>query len=156
MSEAGVLARYGDLLGLERPVHDGDLFSRRHPRMPLNKRAAIFAPFAALAGFDIRIRAMEIPYEPRRQLSAEEKRRIDRALRLLSARRGGLAEAEYFELCADERHPACGALGLYRRVRGAVRGVDPLRGVLQIDDTSIAFDDLYRLEPLLKEQWRPW
>ena len=153
MSEAGVLARYGDLLSLERPVHDGDLFSRRHPRMPLHKRAAIFAPFAALAGFDGRVRSMEISYEPRRELSAEEKRRIDRALRTLSARRGAAAEAEYFELCADERHPACGGLGLYRRVRGAVRSVDPLRGTLRIDDTLIAFDDLYRLE-LLPERGR--
>lgn len=148
MSQTNVIERYGDILQLQRPVHDGDLFSRRHPRMSRLKRAAIFAPFAALTGLEQRIHSVEIPYEPRRLLSAEEKRRIDRALRQLSARRGMLAEAEYFEVCADSRHPAFGVLGLYQRLRGAVRGVDPIRGVLRLGDTDIAFDDLYRLEPV--------
>ena len=146
MSQAGVIERYGDILPLERPRHEGDLFSRRHPRMPKLKRAAIFAPFAALTGFDTRIRGAEIPYEPRRLLSGEDKRRIDRALRRLA--RGMAVEAEYFEPCGDPQHPAFGALGLYQRARGPVRALDPLRGVLRVGETDIAFDDLCRLTPI--------
>ena len=37
---------YRALLDLPHPV------SRRHPRMPMTDRAAQFAPFAALTGFD--------------------------------------------------------------------------------------------------------
>ena len=34
-----------------RPVHDGDAFAAKHPRMPREKRAKQFAPFDALSGF---------------------------------------------------------------------------------------------------------
>ena len=37
---------YADIIGLPHPV------SRRHRPMPLEERAAQFAPFAALKGFD--------------------------------------------------------------------------------------------------------
>ena len=40
---------YNDIIGLRRPAHDGDAFSRRHPKMAQLNRAKIFAPFAALA-----------------------------------------------------------------------------------------------------------
>ena len=40
--------RYDDLLELPRPEPD----PKRHPRMPRQERAAQFAPFAALTGFD--------------------------------------------------------------------------------------------------------
>ena len=43
---------YEDILDRERPVHEGDAFSQRHPRMPLEERAKIFLPFAALKGFE--------------------------------------------------------------------------------------------------------
>ena len=42
--------RYDDLIGLERPEIPG------HPRMSLENRAAQFAPFAALTGFENVIR----------------------------------------------------------------------------------------------------
>ena len=38
--------RYDDIINLPHPT------SKRHPRMPLSDRAAQFAPFAALTGFD--------------------------------------------------------------------------------------------------------
>ena len=145
MNATTAAGRYDDIIALPRPIHDGDPFSRRHPRMPLSKRAAIFAPFAALASFDGCIQGMEIPYEPRRALCAEARKRIDRALRRLSSCRGSLADAEYFEPCADPGHPAFGALGLYQRIRGPVRSVDPLRGTLRIGDLDIPFGNLYRL-----------
>jgi hypothetical protein len=37
---------YEDIINLEHPT------SRRHPRMPRSERAAQFAPFAALTGYD--------------------------------------------------------------------------------------------------------
>jgi len=40
--------RYDDIIGLPHPDPD----PRRHPRMPIADRAAQFAPFAALTGFD--------------------------------------------------------------------------------------------------------
>ena len=44
--------KYGRLMEMQRPAHDGDAFSVRHPKMPLSRRAKIFQPFDALRGFD--------------------------------------------------------------------------------------------------------
>ena len=41
---------YEDILNLSRPV------SGRHPRMPIEDRAAQFAPFSALSGYEDVIR----------------------------------------------------------------------------------------------------
>ncbi len=46
---------YRDLYDKQRPTHDDDAFSRRHPKMPVAKRAKIFLPFDALRGFDAAI-----------------------------------------------------------------------------------------------------
>ena len=46
------LDKYKDIMDEERPVHDGDAFEARHPRMPREARAKIFAPFAALKGYE--------------------------------------------------------------------------------------------------------
>lgn len=44
MKEAEVQSRYGDILHMPRPI------SKAHHPMPREKRAAQFAPFAALTG----------------------------------------------------------------------------------------------------------
>ena len=52
--------RYAELAKAGRPQHQKfDEFWCRHPPMDLGKRAKIFAPFAALKGFDEEIRAAE-------------------------------------------------------------------------------------------------
>lgn len=43
---------YKDIIDKERPVHDGDEFEARHPKMSRENRAKIFAPFAALKGYE--------------------------------------------------------------------------------------------------------
>ncbi len=45
--------KYSDIINSSRPG-DEDFF-RRHPRMPVSERAKIFAPFAALRGYDERL-----------------------------------------------------------------------------------------------------
>ena len=43
---------YKDIIDKERPVHNGDEFEARHPKMSRENRAKIFAPFAALKGYE--------------------------------------------------------------------------------------------------------
>ncbi len=40
------------LMHHHRPIHQGDSFSLRHPKMPPEKRAKLFLAFDALRGFD--------------------------------------------------------------------------------------------------------
>ena len=56
---------YFDTIKLGKPHHiKFDDFYRNHPFMDVSKRAKIFAPFAALKGFDGEISNKEIQYQP--------------------------------------------------------------------------------------------
>ena len=62
---------YDDIINMPRPV------SKKHPPMPLENRAAQFAPFAALTGYDKAIDEVnrqidELEEQNRRPLSDEE------------------------------------------------------------------------------------
>lgn len=48
--------RYDDIIGLSRPV------SKKHRPMPLEERAAQFAPFAALTGYTEAVKETEQEY----------------------------------------------------------------------------------------------
>lgn len=142
---------YRDIIGLQRPAHLDDLFSRRHPRMTRLNRAKLFAPFAALSGFETAIRAKETPYVARRVPDEERTGELNRALIALrqATCRGGTAPVpariEYFEVCADPNHEAFGRLGLYREVVVQVRGVDPARGVVIHERGETPFSDLFAI-----------
>ena len=52
--EKNAFQKYADMLDMQHPDPD----PVKHPRMSLQDRAAQFAPFAALTGFDDSIEAM--------------------------------------------------------------------------------------------------
>lgn len=139
---AATVAKYGSIIFQERPVHNGDLFSRRHPKM--GNRAKIFAPFAALVGFDERVRSKEVEYTARRELGEEEELRLNAVLNHVT--RGDRVKVKYFEVCYDHESDAFGRLGLYKTTNGCVRWVDAVGQVLYLEDRAIDFEDLYRLE----------
>ena len=145
---------YDDIIHAHRPTHDGDVFSRRHPKMARLNRAKLFAPFAALSGFDEAVRAKQTPYVPRRIEDADALRALNLALtRLYRATRTGAlarqnrirARVEYFEPCADPNHEAFGRGGLYRAVTDVVLRVDPAGQRLTVGDRVVPFADLHRI-----------
>lgn len=153
-----VAARYGDILPRERPVHDGDVFSRRHPKMTRLNRAKLFAPFAALVGFDERVRNQEIDYIPRLEPDAGEAPALNRRLCELRdltanarlARANGVQiRVEYFEACADDENDAFRVGGRYRTVAGTVLNVDPHARCLTLrceaGTRTIPFEDIRRI-----------
>lgn len=72
--------QYEDIIGLPRPV------SRRHPPMARQKRAAQFAPFAALAGHGAILREAARQTENRPALSEDAQTALEARLRLLVGR----------------------------------------------------------------------
>ena len=145
---------YGDIINLRRPTHDGDTFSRRHPKMAQLNRAKIFAPFAALSGYDDAVRSKQVPYVPRRQRDADALRALNLALeRLYRATRTGTlarqnrvrARVEYFEVCKDPDHEAFGRDGLYHTLTDIVWKVDPTAQRLVIGDRVLPFADIQRI-----------
>ena len=133
---------YNDLLRRQRPVHDGDVFSRRHPKMTRLNRAKLFAPFAALTGFEEAVRAKEVPYVPKRVLDPEEVAALNGTLNRLSRSGPMRVKVEYFEVCTDKNHDACGRMGLYHTLTGVVRKVDPIAGFVMVGDKQIPFDTI--------------
>ena len=145
---------YSAIIGLRRPVHDGDVFSRRHPKMTQLNRAKIFAPFAALTGFDSAVRAKEIQYVPRHILDPEEAYALNEKLNnmYLKTRTGALARMNritvkvvYFEVCTDVNNDAYGRLGLYHTETGTIWKVDPVAQAITVGETIIPFGDINTL-----------
>lgn len=118
---------YKPYLYLPRPI------SRRHP-MDVGRRAKQFAPFAALRGLDETIRQQEIIYEPRKELSDDQKQKLDMKLRMLSY--GMRIRATYFVKKQENQ-----MIGQYHTITGKVEFFDPAV-YLRIDDTEIPIKDI--------------
>lgn len=118
-------------------------------------RAKIFAPFAALTGFEAAIESKRTQYVPRHLPDADEEYALNAALERLHwlTRTGALARrnrvvvrVEYFEVCTDRNHEGYGRLGQYRALAGIVRRVDPVRQLIVVGDRAIPFADISRVE----------
>ena len=130
---SSVMARYGNIIYMDRPVHNGDLFSRRHPAMSLLNRAKIKV-----------------------ELDADEEWELNRRLGILHGltanSRLSRANAvditvEYYSVCTDRENDAYMEKGQYLTVTGRVVRVDPHTQELKlISDGSalvIRFSDIY-------------
>ena len=135
-----------------KPRHDrSDPFRARHPKMPLSRRAKIFAPFDALVGFDEAIASKEVTYESRRYLSDQERERLDGRLQKLARltcraktpqgrKRRPVVSVTYFVPCTDQNHFAYGTEGTYRTVTGILRSIDSFS--ITVDGQSISLEDV--------------
>ena len=97
-------------------------------------RAAQFMPFAALTGYYDLVRERERVVEPRREPSEEEAARI--SAELAAVRKGQLVRVTHYERDA------------YVTTEGIVTRVDPVTRELTVVRRRIAFDDVWRVEPL--------
>lgn len=75
-----------NLARMQRPAHDGDAFSKKHPKMTRSDRAKLFAPFAALSGFEAQIQERRVVTEQPRELSEDELESINERLVALNNR----------------------------------------------------------------------
>ena len=129
--------------------------SRRHPMMDAGQRAKIFAPFAALRGFDQAILSKDVQYEERRLLSNDERNELNRRLNILhdltfngrTARENKpVATVTYYVTCDDRNSEAYGMLGSYSTVMDIVWNVDTVGKSLRIGKTDIRFRDICSIE----------
>ena len=147
---------YEEVINLGMPERDM-YFYLKHPKMPCGKRAKIFAPFAALKGFEEEVDSKEVQYAEKRELSEEECRQINACLVRLSAlmkaarfsgRSAVRVRAEYYRICLDEHHPQYRLCGTYETVTDTVKETDPVRRILSLEQIRIPFDDLSGIEIL--------
>ncbi|MDO4493503.1 MAG: hypothetical protein Q4C53_06430 [Clostridia bacterium] len=127
------ISEYADLIGMQRPV------SKKHPPMPRLNRAAQFAPFAALTGYEELIGETARFTSDKAELSEEERERIGRKLTELAARS---AERPFVAVTHYVPDPFKEG-GSYEVTRARLKKVDPQAGVLVLETGArIPFGDI--------------
>ena len=151
---------YAETLRLGMPERDM-YFYLKHPKMPCGRRAKIFAPFAALKGFEEEVESKEVLYSEKRELDEEECRQINACLVRLFARMKAVrfsgrppvrVRAEYYRICLDPHHPQYRLRGTYETVTDTVRKADFVRRILLLEQVCIPFEDLSELEILGEDE----
>ena len=138
--------RYDDIIGLPHHV------SSRHPRLPMSNRAAQFAPFAALTGFDGVISETGRLTDRFIPLDEDQKEAIDQRLDILKDRIKEKPEASFTFFVPDEKKEG----GSYRSASGIVKKIDDIeRRITLTDGTRIDIDYLYSLSGELFSEFFP-
>ena len=110
--------RYDEIMELPHHV------SKTRPQMPLSDRAAQFAPFAALTGYDSAIKETGRLTDERIELDEEALTALDRKYQLLMDTLDDAPEVTIIYFQPDERK----AGGQYVSATGTVKKVDTLAG----------------------------
>ena len=130
------MGKYDDIIHLSRPV------SKKHPPMPLTKRAAQFLPFAALSGFEGEIAEAARLTEAARSLGEDALAALDEQLALLRQRLSDQPEITLTRFVPDEKK----AGGHYETLTGQVRRLDEIdRALILTDGTKVDLDAIVEL-----------
>jgi len=129
--------KYDDIIGLPHPV------SSKRASMPLYDRAAQFAPFAALTGYDDAIEESGRLTDFAADLTDGSRQLLNAQLAVLSEHMAQSPKVQITYFVPDPRK----AGGSYVTLSGNVKRIDPIEQLLILTDgTKIPLAMLYRLE----------
>ena len=129
-------AEYGDIIDM--PHHQSD--KRAH--MSLHDRAAQFAPFAALRGYDDEITETARTTEARIELSAEKTEELNEKLKLIVSDISQTPEVLITYFKPDDKKSG----GAYITETGFVRRIDEIEKIIIFtDDRKININDIYEI-----------
>lgn len=112
---------------------------KSHPRMSEDDRAAQFAPFAALTGYDAMVNETARSTDVRSDLDEEQMLALNEVLSLIAERIGEHPKISVTWFRKDARKQG----GAYVKTEGKVRDVDPTgRLIVLKDGSSISMDDI--------------
>ena len=133
---------YDDIIHLPHHV------SQNHPQMPMLDRAAQFAPFAALTGYEAAVGETARLTTERRELDAQEAEELNRRLAALIARLPERPEVTVEYFVPDDRK----AGGTYVTVTSRVRHISgPKKTLVMEDGTGISLEDIFSISGFLFE-----
>ena len=129
--------QYKDIIDIPHHV------SKTRPQMPMSDRAAQFAPFAALTGYDAAIKETGRLTDERIELDEEALTALDMKYQLLMDAFDDAPEVTITYFQPDERK----AGGKYVSAVGAVIKVDDFERLITMQDgTKIPMDDVLSIE----------
>ena len=130
-------AKYDEIINLPHHV------SKTRPQMPMPDRAAQFAPFAALTGYDSAIKETGRLTDEKIELDEGILTVLDRKYQLLMDALDEAPEIEITYFKPDERK----AGGKYITATGAVKKIDDFeRWITMQDGTKIPMDDILSID----------
>ena len=129
--------KYNEIMGLPHHV------SKTRPQMPMSDRAAQFAPFAALTGYDAAIKETGRLTVERIELDVEALSALNMKYQLLMEALDEAPEVTITYFQPDERK----AGGKYVSAVGAVKKIDDFeRRITMRDGTRIPMDDVLSID----------
>ena len=129
--------KYNEIMGLPHHV------SKTRPQMPMSDRAAQFAPFAALTGYDAAIKETGRLTDERIELDVEALSALDMKYQLLMEALDEAPEVTITYFQPDERK----AGGKYVSAVGTVKKIDDFeRRITMRDGTRIPMDDVLSID----------
>lgn len=129
--------RYDDILHCPHHV------SATRPHMPLIDRAAQFAPFAALTGYDAAVKERARLTDTKLELDADAIGALDEQLQLLREMLPDCPEVTFTYFVADKKK----AGGAYVEKTGCIKKIDDFqRTIVLTDKTAIPIDDISTME----------
>lgn len=129
--------RYDDIIMLPHPE------SKKHIRMKSDARAAQFAPFAALTGYEDAVKETARITEGQIELDEAEREVLDAKIHQLQAADGMRSAVKIVYYEADMRK----AGGKYITVTGRIKKIDYYRKVILLEDGNcIHVEDIRDLE----------
>ena len=129
--------KYDEIMGLPHHV------SKTRPQMPMSDRAAQFAPFAALTGYDAAIKETGRLTDERIELDVEALSALDMKYQILMEALDEAPEVTITYFQPDERK----AGGKYVSAVGAVKKIDDFERLITMQDgTKIPMDDILSID----------
>lgn len=127
---------YDDIINLNPPE------PKNRKRMPLESRAAQFAPFAALTGYESAIDETSRITEERRILDESEIELIEDTLySILNGNDKSDVKIIYFKEDAKKEG------GQYLKISGRIKSFDEINNILKMESgEEIIFSDIYELD----------
>ena len=126
--------RYEDVINRQHPT------SKKHPRMSNMNRAAQFAPFAALTGYEESIEETARLTDRKRELSEDDIEEINAKLNFIQEHINERPEVAITYFQPDERKEG----GAYITVTGKVRRIDDVIKIIVFEDERIlCFDKIF-------------
>ena len=129
--------KYKNIIGMAHHV------SPTRPRMSRLDRAAQFAPFSALVGYEDAIDETARLTDRKLILTQEQIDRIDRKIQYLLEQQKNEPTAVVIYFVPDQRKNG----GAYRRAVGKVKHIDPIEKLIVMQDgKKIPMCDIYQIE----------
>lgn len=127
---------YDDIINLEHPT------SRRHPRMSMTDRAAQFAPFSALTGYDEMVIERARLTGSKLELDDMQRQALDKAVTDIIGHLAEKPSVRIVRFIKDARKSG----GRYEEISGSVQNVElPNRLIILRDGKRIPMDDILEI-----------